>query len=167
MKIPLSKHIEYCSVRFNEVDSKLIWKIDDYLDKKLNEMYLNRELGRSDLTEDEDIWKLLLTMFNSLKDGKLTKAFIYQMLVLNDMTSCETNSKMLCCIRKRDCPIKVRRLESINRTISSFAESDFNNICCNLAICIRLADGEIPLDYPAETKFIEIDDRILNKDYKK
>jgi len=162
MKIPIEKHKQYLSV---EIDAdKELPKIIAWLDKKITEkrnMWLENA-NPNKMTEDFFLWKFLVTTFNELPDGKKTKAFIYQMLVLNDIINDGQNNKSTCWIRNKHCCIQERWIDKLDHTWNA---EDTRDICGNLAICPRLPDVKLfPFchNFPETLTEVNLDDRILN-----
>lgn len=162
MKIPIKKHKQYLSV---EIDAdKELPKIIAWLDKKITEkrnIWLENA-NPNKMTEDFFLWKFLVTTFNELPDGKKTKAFIYQMLVLNDIVNDGQNNKSSCWIRNKHCYTQERWIDKLDHTWNA---DDTRDICGNLAICLRLPDVKLfPFchNFPETLTEVNLDDRILN-----
>lgn len=162
MKIQIKKHKQYLSV---EIDAdKELPKIIAWLDKQITEkrnMWLENA-NPNKMTEDFFLWKFLVTTFNELPDGKKTKAFIYQMLVLNDIVNDGQNNKSSCWIRNKHCYTQERWIDKLDHTWSA---EDTRDICGNLAICLRLPDVKLfPFchNFPETLTEVSLDDRILN-----
>jgi hypothetical protein len=162
MKVTIQKHKQYLTTEINP-DTELI-KIFNWMDKEWHAIYLPwlEDKSKNKLTEDGITWKWLVTMFNKLPDGKKTKAFIYQTMVLNNIVNDGINGKEHCWYREHGCNIKACWIKKLNR---DWETSDVQNICGNLAICIRLPDPKFfpfNLDFPENLKEVVVDDRILN-----
>ena len=162
MKIPIKKHKQYLSV---EIDPETeLMKIITWLDKRMTEkrnMWLENA-NPNKMTEDFFLWKFLVTTFNELPDGKKTKAFIYQMLVLNDIVNDGQNNKSTCWIRNKHCYTQKRWIDKLDNTWNAEYTRD---ICGNLAICLRLPDVKLfPFchNFPETLTEVNLDDRILN-----
>jgi hypothetical protein len=162
MKITVSQHLLYLQTTF-DLDTELP-KIIDWMDKEWRSIYLPwlENKSQNKYSEDEIRWKWLITMFDKLPDGKKTKAFVYQLMVLNDLANDGTNVKAHCWRRNKDCVIVQRLLERMGR---DWKESDMQNICGNMGVCLRLPDTKMfpfSLELPENLTVITIDDRILN-----
>lgn len=162
MKVTIEQHKKYLTTKIDL--EKDFPKIIDWIDKEWRDIYLPwlDDKSKNRLTEDEVCWKWMVSMFKKIPDGKKTKAFVYQMMVLNDIVNDGVNGKKDCWIRHHKCEIEKRWLAKLGR---EWVETDLQNICGNLAICIRLPDpGLYPfnLEFPEKLKEIVIDDRILN-----
>ena len=162
MKIPIEKHKRYLSVKIDP-ETELM-KIVTWLDKRMTEKVnaWAENTNPNKMTEDFFIWKFLVTTFNQLPDGKKTKAFVYQILVLNDIVNDGKNNKRDCWLRNNGCNNQNRWLEKIDH---EWNDDDTRDICGNLAICIRLPDKKLfpfELDFDQEIKEVNLDDRILN-----
>lgn len=160
MKLTLAKHKQYCSITYTEDE---LTKIVSYADKTFMQYYKewqnNNRLDKNN--EDELVWFILVDQFVKLPEGKKTKAFFYQMLVLNGIAIDGINDKSICQYRNnKSCPILSRWKEKLGHSLLSEEEE---NICSNLAICLRPAEPSwIILDqFPAEQTEVELDDRIL------
>lgn len=161
MTITLEQHLRYLTTRIDyETEFP---KICGWMDKRWRDLYLPwlEDKSENKLTEDELCWKWLVTMFRDLSDGKKTKVFVYQVLVLNDIVNDGLNNKQHCPKRLRGCPIERRWLKKLGR---EWQDTDIQNICGNLAICLRLPDPSCPflLDFSDDLTELVIDDRILN-----
>lgn len=162
MKIPIQKHKQYLSV---EIDpDKELPKIIAWLDKKITEKrnIWEENTDQNKMTEDFFIWRFLVTTFNEIPDGKKTKAFIYQMLVLNDIVNDGQNNKNICWIRNNGCFTQERWINKLDHTWNA---EDTRDICGNLAICLRMPDSKLfpfYLNFPETLTEVNLDDRILN-----
>ena len=157
IKIPIAKHIEYCSQRFTLEE---LSSIANYLDKKLVAMKESLGNGYSSIKEHNAIWKLLVTTFNNLAEGKKAKAFVYQMLVSNEIVDDGYNGKKYCPQRHNGCMVEYSELRKLGR---EWKDSDEDNICGNLAVCLLLTQNDYFSDFDSSVKFVEIDDSILSK----
>lgn len=162
MKIPIQKHKQYLSV---EIDpDKELPKIIAWLDKQITEKrnIWEENTDQNKMTEDFFIWRFLVTTFNEIHDGKKTKAFIYQMLVLNDIVNDGQNNKNICWIRNNGCFTQERWIKKLDHTWNA---EDTRDICGNLAICLRMPDSKLfpfYLNFPETLTEVNLDDRILN-----
>lgn len=162
MKVTVLQHLLYLQTTFDA--EKELPLIIDWMDKEWRAIYLPwlSDTKENKFTEDELRWKWLISMFEKLPDGKKTKAFVYQLLVLNDLANDGLNGKHSCWRRGKNCVIVERLLEKLDR---KWIESDMQNICGNMGICLRLpSPKEFPFDlnFPENLRVITIDDRILN-----
>ena len=160
IRIPIAQHIEYLSQRFTleEVNSICI-----YLDKKFVEMYATLGSNKDIIAEHNAIWKMLITTFNKLAPEKKAKAFVYQMLVINEIADDKFNGKTHCVRRHKTCAVEKTMLKSLNR---EWKMSDMDNLCFNLAICLELPWIDYFLDFDSSVKYIDIDDSILTTNNK-
>lgn len=156
MKISVQQHKRYLATTFSKSERS---KIEDWIDERWREF--QEKNAESSASPDMLTWRWLLETFIDIPDGKLTKAFMYQMLVLNDVVNDGTNRKSECPVR-RTCKIVDAMLEKLDR---SWQDSDFQNICSNMGICLRTPDPDLypfSLEMPSGIKEFVIDDRILS-----
>lgn len=163
MKVSIQQHRNYLATQFDQATE--LPKILNWTDREWSELYLPwlKDTSPNKMTEDELCWKWLVTMFVKLPDGKKTKAYVYQMMVLNDLANDGLNGKKHCWRRHRDCITEQRWLERLSR---DWQESDLQNLCGNLAICIRQPDPKLfpfDLNFSESLREITIDDRILKR----
>lgn len=163
MNVTIEQHRRYLAADVN-LKTELP-KILNWIDAEWRKLYLPwlDDKNKNKLTEDGIVWKWLVSMFSRIPDGKKTKVFIYQIMVLNNIANDGVNGKEHCPLRHRDCSIQKRWLSKLGR---DWTDTDLQNICGNLAICIRMPDAQLhpfKLDFPDGLKNITIDDRILRR----
>lgn len=161
MKVSLKQHKAYLAEQFTESE---FFTITKWVDKEWLALYLPW-LDKPDPKESEDflIWRWMITMFKSLPNGKKTKAFVYQMLVMNDLAPDGVHGKDACPLMYGRCPIVKWWLDKLSRP---WQEKDRDNICGNLGICILmpyLSPYKFSIDKIDSRKEIVIDDRILQR----
>lgn len=171
MNIAIKKHIEYCSVDFT-TDECL--KIFEYFDSRVREIYEKWEKLNPEKRQPEYYiyWYVLVSEFANLPEGKKTKAWFYQTMLLNDVVDDGINGKSLCPVNFgfHKCQTRENILSILNR---GWIESDSVNICGNLALCMNLAiphnelylvtiKKRIVLDeFNASKKTVQLDDTII------
>lgn len=149
MKVTAAQHNLYMTTHISDEERS---KIIVYLDVKLSKY--------DDKTwTDENIWRELIQTFKDLSDTKKTKAYIYQMLVLNGITNLPMNGKPAC-YRKwgQSCGNIQMHYARLNLT----PEQQQQNICGNLSICILYPDDgwDFTMTVPLPD-VIEIDSSVL------
>lgn len=152
MKIPISQHLRYMRVEYSQQDINGIVK---FLDKNI---FPTRE------ETDQQLWYNFCYYFKKLPEGKKTKAFLYQLMVVNGLTTDPLNSKKdnkLICRNIGKCQIAQDFMKRLGR---NWEPEDFQNICSNLAICLILPSPEqFCLEYEESLTEILLDDSILGK----
>jgi len=160
MKIPVEKHIKFCNTEFTEFE---LLKIIEFVDSKYTELYSKNRIKDESMEEDSLIWEMLVRAFLTLHDAKKTKAFIYQMLVVNGMVDDGLEYKFACGKRARgECLILNNKLKALGR---EWERDDYSNICCNLGICTILPEkGWFNMSrLSPDLKEVELDDSIILK----
>lgn len=152
MTIPIEQHIKYMQVTYSDKDIKAIGKFLD------DNIFPTRE------ESDQQLWYNLCYYFKKVPEGKKTKAFLYQLMVVNGLTTDPLNSKKdnkLICRNVGECNIVKSFMKKLDR---QWEADDFQNICSNLAICIVLPSPEqFCLEYEESLREIMLDDSILGK----
>lgn len=158
MKISKKMHLHYMQMKFTLEEYE---KILIYLDKNVFDGHLleNKQT-------DAQIWAGLVLEFNKIPHGKKTKAYIYQMLVVNGIVDDVQNNKDYCYEymprfkRTEDrtrCPRVNKYLSARGRKWES---DDFNNICSNMQVCLRYPIPEYFV-FDLNKEEYSLDDRII------
>ena len=154
--IPIEKHKEYMSIDFTQ-DSEFpdLIKIREWLDKNLINM-----------DTDEKIWYSLVKAFLSLKDGKKTKSFIYQVMVCNGIVEDPNIGKRYCSKRMRNCVLIEHN--ALKNGIYEITERTYDGLCPDMSICFYLPSGDYSnVEYSDNIKSFELDDTIIKTREKK
>lgn len=160
MKIDIRKHLEYIKTTFSNEEMEKIIAFLDKQEKGLREKWLAGKY-KNTINEDMFMWYFLVSQFIAIPDGKKTKAFFYQVLVLNGITNDELNGKKICFQKNKNSCNLIKNIEN-----SSWTDEMRFNCCLNLSICLIFPATIIPIyyfdKYP-DGMFIEIDDSIMQK----
>lgn len=112
---------------------------------------------------DESVWATLLELFGNLPDGKATKSFVYQTLVLNGITNITDGIKQQCYKHQKNMGKDCHIVQKYADRIPDHADR-INGICFNLGQCIRWASCyPCASMVPTLPDVIRIDDSVLRK----
>jgi hypothetical protein len=158
IKISYLKHIEMMSI---SLEKQEVISIMNFIDRHI--------LPSGKQLTDREIWYNLVYWYKKLPVGTKTKAYLYELMVVNEIVPDWCNNKgrhKLYCPGVAKCPIVSRKLAELER---DWIPSDKDNICGNLAICFRLAEPAWHIfDYgddgdDKEIPKFEIDDTVLKE----
>lgn len=166
MLIPVALHLQYVQQSFTENEFAIM---ERFINDRAKEMFHKIEMGEIKLSQDNAIWKLLVELYDGLSDGKKTKVFIYQIMVLNGIIDDGVNGKETCnALIRRNCNTRMYYFANtgdgdtyLEPKKDTWSKKYFENICCNMSLCLRIPYSKLFTDINPETKFLELDDRIL------
>jgi hypothetical protein len=142
IKIPKEQHNKMMQTVFSQ---ESLAKIYDWIDPKI-----------TGLKNDAEMEKALIRMYLGLADGKLTKIFIYQILVLNGIIGDDVHDKSVCSY-KSECPL-------IKAIKEEYPEIDTMQICWNLNVCLLVPGMQLqPPFKTTEKEELLLDDSVLKK----
>lgn len=137
MKIPKDKHNEMMATVIppEKLDKIILW-----LDDKI-----------TDIQSHKDMWIKLVDTYLKVPDGKLTKAFLHQILTINGIIDDGIHDKSYCTLRN------TCRLLAEKKKEHNVEDSDL--ICHNFNICLMIPYFQVNPPFQETTKeFVELDE---------
>lgn len=144
IKIPKDIHNSYMAQKFT--DDELL-KIYNWIDKPLTQ---------ASNKSNSDIIRFLVSIYLQAPKASLTKAFVYQMIVLNGIIDDGIHDKNFC--------NQVSKCDTLKYCMKEYETDDRQMICWNLKLCCLVPGINIfPPFESTKMDFVELDDGILKK----
>ena len=139
MKISKQKHNEMMST---VIPPEKLDKIIQWLDEKI-----------TDIDSHSKMWINLVDVYLKIPEGKLTKAFLHQILTLNGIIDDGVHDKSFCSIRD-SCKLLAEKKKEYNTENNDL-------ICHNFNICLMIPYFQINPPFSlTEKEYVELDEKV-------
>lgn len=162
MKITHDQHQRYVAIDFSDNFETAANPLTQSQWGRIHDI-ITEAIGGESPPTDESVWHALVKLFCDLPDGKATKSFVYQMLILNGITNITSGVKTICYNYEKNKGERCHIIQKYVKYIESHGDR-IGGICRNLGLCVKWASA-----YPCAKMLdtlpdvIEIDDSILTQ----